>query len=177
MLSLANFSKLLLDGQMVQGELRCWFSLPTSILPVSPWHTILAHFLPCELAHLCAMCFKDSLMRLTSSIPVLITDCTPLGYRLHQVKFYVSSHLSRTANTWLLLSNLARGLKIWLKNWSSLEVKAYVLNVLGLPLASLWMNEYILTTVAASGSFAYATFRAQIILLTPFSLFPCFQKR
>lgn len=54
---------------------------------------------PC-LAHLCAICSKDSsLMRFTSFIPVFgillaITDYTPVGHSLHQMNSHVASHLS-----------------------------------------------------------------------------------
>lgn len=98
--SLPNLSKPLLDGQMVQGELKCWLWLLTSILPALPWPAILAHFYPYEPAHLWALCSKDSfLMRFTSFIPVFgillsITDCTPLGHSPHQMNSHVASHLS-----------------------------------------------------------------------------------
>ena len=85
------------------------------------WCAILELFLLYELAHLCVLCSKESLLMrftffvLAFGILLAITDSTSVGYSLHQVNSHSASHLSRAANTWLLLSNLAPWLKIWLK--------------------------------------------------------------
>lgn len=145
--------------------MRCWLWLPTSILPVSLAHHLgtlpsIVNWLISVPGASCA--FKVYfLVRFISFIPVFsrflaVTKDTPVGCSLHQWNLIhphihlEKKHLTAPFQFGPMIGNMSdESVDFWR---TGLCFKCpWVL------VASLWMNECILTIVAVLGSFASAT--------------------